>query len=83
MRAPWWLTMISVLMKLLNDRTGFSSHCPLQQGSATTGEPPGGRIRIRYGVPEDVLHASYPHNKGVEWTFLENLVTDFCQTKTN
>ena len=36
-----------------------------------------------FGVPEDVLHASYPHYKGVEWRFLENFVTDFCYTKTN
>ena len=34
-----------------------------------------------FGVPEDVLYASYPQYKMDEWAFLENPGTDFCHTK--
>ena len=34
-----------------------------------------------FDVPEDVSYASNPHYKRFEWTFLENLVIDFCYTK--
>ena len=80
-RAPRWLIMISVLMRLHTGWTGFSSHCLLQQGICYhLGRPLVAEFDI-FGVPEDVLYASYLHYKMDEWAFLENPGTDFYHTK--